>query len=170
MELVEQGTLTSQQWSEIVAAEREPWGGLGERLAWADKERYVALRAADGELVGVAGAGIVEVEVEGAGRFQVVGIGGVFVKRSERGRGHARTLLESVLGIASELGPDRAMLFCRPELMALYAKVEFAEISAPVFAEQPDGRIEMPMRAMWRPLSTGVTWPLGQVDIRGLPF
>jgi hypothetical protein len=62
------------------------------------------------------------------------------------------------------------MLFCRLELVALYRRLEFVEITAPVWADQPSGRIEMPMAAMWRALCPGAEWPPGRVDVRGLPF
>jgi predicted GNAT family N-acyltransferase len=170
VELVELDEITSRQWSEIAAGEREPWGGAAEGLAWADKQRHLGLRAGDGALVAIAGAMIADVEVGGAERFQVVGIGGVFVTPRERGRGHVRRLLEPLLEIATEMGPDRAMLFCRAELMALYGTLGFLEIPAPVRARQPDGTVEMPMRAMWRALAAGAAWPAGRVEVRGLPF
>ena len=59
---------------------------------------------------------------------------------------------------------------CRPGLVALYRRWGFVEIAAPVWADQPDGRIEMPQAAMWRALRTGAEWPPGRVDVRGLPF
>jgi hypothetical protein len=62
------------------------------------------------------------------------------------------------------------MLFCRPELVALYRGFGCEEIAAPVWADQPGGRIEMPLAAMWRPLRDGAEWPSGRVDVRGLPF
>jgi hypothetical protein len=62
------------------------------------------------------------------------------------------------------------MLFCRPQLTGLYRKLGFREIDAPVWAEQPQGRIEMPLPAMWHPLSSEAEWPAGRVDVRGLPF
>jgi hypothetical protein len=68
------------------------------------------------------------------------------------------------------MGPDRAMIFCRPELVSLYERLAFAEITAPVWVSQPDGPIEMPMRAMWRALREGATWPPGRVDVQGQPF
>ncbi len=46
----------------------------------------------------------------------------------------------------------------------------FREIEAPVSADQPKERVEMPLPAMWRPLHGDVTWPSGRVDVRGLPF
>jgi predicted GNAT family N-acyltransferase len=171
VELVELDGITSCQWSEIAAGEREPWGGgAAEGLAWADKQRHLGLRAGDGALVAIAGAMIADIEVEGAERFQVVGIGGVFVTPHERGRGHVRRLLEPLLETAASMGPDRAMLFCRTELMALYGKLGFLEIPPPVRARQPDGTIEMPMRAMWRALAAGAAWPAGRVQVHGLPF
>jgi predicted GNAT family N-acyltransferase len=170
VELVELDEITPRQWSEIAAGERQPWGGVAEDLVWGDKERHVGLRSAGGELVAVAGAVIAGVEVEGAERFQVVGIGGVFVTPRERGRGLVWQLLAPLLEIAADMGPERAMLFCRPQLLGLYGKLGFAEISAPVRVEQPDATIEMPMRTMWRSLRAGAAWPTGRVDVLGLPF
>lgn len=86
--------ITTQQWSELVDGEREPWGGVAEGLVWGDKERYVGLRAAGGGLVAIAGAVTAEIEVEGAERFQVVGIGSVLVTSRERGRGLVWKLLQ----------------------------------------------------------------------------
>jgi GNAT superfamily N-acetyltransferase len=170
MEVIELDEITPQQWRAVEAGEREPWGGLAEGLAWANKQRHVGLRAADGELVAIAGALIAEIEVGGVERFDVVGVGSVFVTARERGHGLARKLLESLLAIAEDMGPERAMLFCRPQLTVLYGKLAFTEIHALVSARQPDGEIEMPLRAMWRPLREGVRWPDGRVEVLGLPF
>ena len=170
MELVEIGGLTEQDWTDLTAGEHEPFGPVGAGLAWRAKDRHVALRAADGRLLAVAGAVIAVIEIEGAGRFEVVGLGSLIVTRSARGRGLMSRLVEPVLRLAAGMGPDRAMIFCRPELVALYRRLAFAEITAPVWADQPDGRVEMPEPAMWRALRKGADWPPGRVDVRGLPF
>ncbi|MCW3017813.1 MAG: hypothetical protein JWN10_121 [Solirubrobacterales bacterium] len=170
MELVELDGITPQQWSELVAGEREPWGGEAERLVWGDKQRHIGLRGADGRLAAIAGALTIEVEVAPSERFQVVGIGGVLVTARERGRGLVRELLQPLLEIAADMGPERAMLFCRPQLTALYGELGFAEIPGPTWVQQPDGTIEMPLRTMWRPLREGVGWPGGRVEVLGLPF
>jgi predicted GNAT family N-acyltransferase len=169
MELVELDEVTDQQWRELVAGEREPWGGSAEELTWSEKSRHVGIRAPDGRLVALAGAVLSDVEVDGAG-FQVLGVGGVFVTGSARGRGLVATLLEGLLADAAQVGPDRAMLFCRPALLGLYGRLAFEEIHAPVWAAQPSGRIEMPLRAMWRRLHGTASWPSGRVDVCGLPF
>jgi GNAT superfamily N-acetyltransferase len=163
--------VTDQQWAEIVAGEVEPWG-LGEELSWRDKERQLAIRGSDGRLLALAGTTIADVEVEDSGAFQVLGIGGVFVTPSQRGRGLAVRLVRELLAGARRdpSHPGRAMLFCRPQLTGLYRRLGFREIHAPVWAEQPQGRIEVPLPAMWHALATEAEWPAGRVDVRGLPF
>jgi len=168
--LVELDAVAEPYWAELVAGEHEPFGSVGEDLAWRDKDRNIGLREPDGRLVAAAGAVLADVEVATAESFPVVGLGGLIVTRAARGRGLMRLLVDPLLALAREMGPDRAMLFCRPDLVDLYRRLEFAEITGAVWADQPEGRIEMPLRAMWRPLRDGVRWPPGRVDLRGLPF
>lgn len=170
MELVEIDAITTEQWSELLAGEREPWGGEAEALVWGDKQRHVGLRDPDERLVGLASALIAAVEVAHAERFEVVGVGSVLVTASERGRGLVWELLQRLLEIAADMGPERAMLFCRPQLTGLYGKLGFTELPGPTWVRQPDGVVEMPLRTMWRPLREGVGWPRGRVDVLGLPF
>jgi len=171
--VVELESVTGAQWAEIIGEEVDPWGGgVGERMAWADKEWYVAALTSDETLAALAGAVVAGVDVEDAGSFDVLGIGGVFVRRDKRGRGLALLIMKALLTRAEQdnSSPDRAMLFCRPHLTGLYGKFGFREIEAPVWAEQPEGRVEMPMPAMWRALREGADWPPGRVDVTGLPF
>lgn len=170
MELVELDAVTEPYWTELIAGERGPFGPVGETLEWREKERNVGLREPDGRLVAAAGAVLVNVDVTPEASFQVVGLGGLIVTREARGRGHMRALVDALLAIAHAMGPDRAMLFCRPELVAVYQRMGCEEVSDAVWVDQPDGRIEMPMSTMWRPLRDGVRWPSGRVDVRGLPF
>jgi len=170
VELVELGALTEQDWAGLEDGEHEPFGPVGAQLAWRPKDRHVGLRAPDGRLVAVAGAVVAAIDVEGDQGFEVVGVGSVIVTRSLRGRGLLARLFEPLLALAEGLGPERAMLFCRPELVALYRRRGFIEIDAPVWVDQPGGRIEMPLAAMWRALRDGAEWPPGRVDVRGLPF
>jgi predicted GNAT family N-acyltransferase len=170
VELVELGALTEQDWVALNDGEHEPFGPVGAGLEWRPKDRHVGLRTPDGRLVAVAGAVVATVETEGAQGFEVVGLGSVIVTRSMRGRGLLSRLVEPLLALARGLGPDRAMLFCRPELVGLYGRLEFVEIGAPVWVDQTGDRIEMPLAAMWRPLRAGAEWPPGRVDVRGLPF
>lgn len=170
MQLVELGELTQQDWVDVVAGEHEPFGPEGAQLVWRAKDRHVGLRAGDGRLVALAGVTIVSVSIDGAESFEVVGLGSVIVTPSQRGRGLMSRVVKPMLALAEDIGPDRAMLFCRSELVARYGRLAFAQIDAPVWADQPLGRVQVPMHAMWRPLHDGVVWPPGRVDVRGLPF
>lgn len=170
MKLVELQESRAGDWEQLSDGEQTPFGTVGHSLLWQDKERGVGLRGDDDRLLATAWTVIVPVEVQGAGTFDVVGIGGVIVTHTKRGQGLFWRVVEPVLALAAELGPERAMLFCRSELEALYARLGFQAIEPPVTAAQPGGRIEMPMTAMWRPLREGVSWPAGRVDVPGLPF
>jgi predicted N-acetyltransferase YhbS len=158
--------LAPEQWREIEAGEDKPFGEDG--LQWRDVERSVALRE-DGVLVAHVGLSIAEIEA-GARRLPVVGFGGVIVTRRLRGTGVMRRVMEPALERAAALGPDHAMLFCSEANGRRYARFGFARIDAPVYAEQPTGRVRMPEQAMWRPLREGATWPSGDVRVLGLPF
>ena len=57
--------------------------------------------------------------------------------RSARGRRLARLLAARLLEIAGELGVERAMLFCRPELTSLYGQLGFVTIESRVWVDHP---------------------------------
>jgi predicted GNAT family N-acyltransferase len=171
MELVELDRVSAQQWSEMGAAEPGAWGGgAPESLLWREKDRHLVLREPEGRLLAVAETVLGEISVEGNGSFEVIGIGGVFVNQADRGCGLMRSIMDSLLEMARGAGPERAMLFCLPRLAPVYASIGFAEITDPVWADQPDGRIEVPMRSMWMALHGRPGWPSGRVDLQGLPF
>jgi len=169
MEMVELGPLTAEQKAELEGDELDPFGETGVTLRYRPKERHFALADDDGRLVASAGTVVVDVEV-GAEPFPVVGIGGVIVRAPYRGRGLARRVVEAALDRARAAGPARAMLFCHADRMGLYERLGFAEITAPVSVQQPDGTELMPQRTMWRPLREGAAWPPGPVALQSLPF
>jgi predicted N-acetyltransferase YhbS len=170
MQLVELDRFAAPFWEELVAGEHEPFGGIGEDLVWRDKTRNIGIREDDGRLVGAAGAVLAEVKIEQEPPFEVVGLGGLIVTRDARGRGLARVLCQNLIEVAGEFGVPRAMLFCLPKLMLLYREFGFTGIDAQVWAEQPGGRIEMPLKAMWKALDGEAGWPCGRVELQGEPF
>jgi len=176
VEAVELERVSHADWLEVVAGEQDPWGAEGAAFRWRDKQRHVGIRGDDGRLQALAGTVVAAVRVggeapdRGGERFEVVGIGGVIVTREQRGRGLARILIERTLELAAAQGPERAMLFCLPELMGLYARFSFSPVQAEAWADQPGGRVRLPMRAMWRALRPGAGWPPGRVDVEGEPF
>jgi predicted N-acetyltransferase YhbS len=169
MRLVELDRISDGDLQQVIAGEPEPWGRAGESLSWREKSHNLGLRDDAGNLVALAGLLLAEVRVADA-TLQVAGIGGVIVTRSARGRGLARVLIERLLQLAPELGAELAMLFCLPANVALYAKFGFEPIEEPVWAAQPDGSVEMPLPAMWKPLTPAARWPAGRVELLGEPF
>ena len=168
LELVEFGTLPRRAWIELTERDPAPFGRSIVGLIYRDKERHLAWRSTDGRLVAVIGMTVATVEVAGGPPFDVVGMGSFIVRRDLRGRGLSRLLSEAARG-RDLPGPDRAMLFCEPTLVELHRRRGYLPIEAPVRVDQPGGRIEMPIPAMWRPIRPS-TWPSGAVDVQGLPF
>jgi predicted N-acetyltransferase YhbS len=168
-QLVRLGALSASIWRELIAGEHEPFGGIGERLSWREKPLYLGIRDEHGRLL--AAGGLVHADVRaGTEPLEVAGLGGVIVTPSARGRGLGRSLIAALLEASDELGVERAMLFCRPRLTSFYGSFGFRQIDAPVRAEQPGGRIEMPLCAMWKALRGELTWPPGPVEVAGEPF
>ncbi len=170
MEVAEIGPLTLAQRLQLEGDEADPFDVA--RLGPIDsrrKDEHVVLRA-DGRLVASTGLLIAEVEVDGAERFDVVGIGGVIVVADHRGQGLARVVLGAALERAATLGPAFALLFCHERVSGLYAKLGFHTLPPPVLVQQRDGIMAMPQLAMWRALHDGARWPPGEVRLRSLPF
>lgn len=168
--MVELDSLSKSDWDELTAGEFEPFGSIGANLSWREKTSNVGVREDDGRLVAAAGLVLAEVKIGQGPPFELAGLGGLIVTPSARGRGLARLLFQRLLELAAELEVQRAMLFCRPELMALYAKFGFRAIDAPVWADQPGMRIEMPLPAMWSALGSHADWPSGRIELLGEPF
>ncbi len=170
MEVIEFGRLSDALVAELEGDEVDPFQMAGSPLRWRDKDRHVGIRESGGRLVAAAGLVPAEVETADGAVVAVVGLGGVIVAAPFRGRGLGDRVITAALELANRLGPAIAMLFCRRDRVGLYARYDFFEIAAPVFAEQPTRVVEMPVPAMWRPLRTGATLAPGAVTVRGLPF
>jgi GNAT superfamily N-acetyltransferase len=169
LELVEIGRLSPREWLELTDRDPAAFGRATAGLIYRDKELHVAWRAPDGGLVAVLGMTVVTVEVRGRAPFDVVGMGSFIVRRDFRGRGLSRRLSHAARGRAALVGPDRAMLFCDPDAVEVHRGRGYLPIDEPVHVDQPDGRIVMPIAAMWRPIRPS-EWPPGPVDVQGFPF
>jgi GNAT superfamily N-acetyltransferase len=169
--VVESAELSSEDRDRLVAGEPHPFGGEGDHLSWRAKTHSVCVRDDSDRPIAAGGIVVASVRAGGSEPFAVAGIGGVLVTRSERGRGLARVIVERLLAIAGELGPDWAMLLAAPRNVALYEKFDFRLIEGLVTADQPTGPAEMPMHGMYRALhEPAAGWPPGPVHIEGEPF
>jgi len=151
-------TLPEGFWETAYDGEEDPFEVGDDPTEWRRKEFHTVI----GTDVHV-GLTLADVEI-GEERFQVVGVGGVFVTRSRRGQGLLRPVFEAAL--ARDLGPERAMLFALAKNQPIYERFGFHRITAPVHAAGWD----MTGQAMWKPLRAGVAWPDGPVSLPQLPF
>ena len=168
--MIELERMGTSEWDQIVDGEPNPFGGVGEELAWRAKERHFGIRDGDGRLLAAAGLVRADVRAGHGEPFAVAGLGGVIVTRSQRGRGLARALVERALLLAPELGVEHAMLFCLPHNVPLYERFGFHDVEGEIRAGQPGRTVTMPLGAMWRALRPGAEWPPGAVEVLGEPF
>jgi GNAT superfamily N-acetyltransferase len=169
VQVVAFGRLTEAQRAQLYGDEVDPFEVGGLTLAFRPKEQHVALQDDSGRLT--ASAGLVISEVDVAGRsFPVVGLGSVLVHAAERRRGLGRQVVEAAMERATTLGPEFAMLFCLPNRVGFYLRLEFVEVEEVVDVRQPSGYARMPLRTMWRALHEGARWPRGPVTLQTLPF
>jgi predicted GNAT family N-acyltransferase len=172
VELIKFGRLSDEQYAELVGEEDDPFNAAEFGLEWLPKDHHVAVRDDDGRLLAAAGLVVVEVQCGAQVPISVVGVGGVIVTASQRGRGFGRKVISEALRRAEAMGPDIAMLFCRSENAGLYRRFGFAEVRGPVFVDQPDGVVAISGAGvmMWRPLRAGARLPEGVVKVNDLPF
>ena len=95
------------------------------------------LRDDEGRLLASTGLVVVEVSVDEAEPFEVVGLGGVIVAPGHRGQGLARVVVEAALERAARIGPHLAMLFCRDGVLGLYRKLGFELVEPPIRCFSP---------------------------------
>ncbi len=169
LELVTFDALPRRIWLDLTDRDLAAFGATTAGLIYRDKDRHLALRSPDGRFAAAIGLAVVTVEIVGHEPFEVVGVGSLIVKREQRGRGLGRSLSAAARAVMADIGPERAMLFCEPRAIALNRRRGYTPIDAPVLVDQPEGRMVMPIPAMWRPIRP-CAWPSGPVDVHGLPF
>ncbi|MEV8313477.1 GNAT family N-acetyltransferase [Streptomyces sp. NPDC059900] len=160
---------TKADQEEILGVGDDPFGVAGAGLAWLPKEEHFGARH-DGRLV--AHVGLLRLPVAiGDTETEVVGVGGVAVAPDMQGRGLARLVLAAALDHARTLGPQHALLFCRPPLVALYQRLGWHPLDTDVLVEQPGSRVvTMPLRTMVTPLRDDAFWPSEPVRLFSLPM
>ncbi|MEU4348114.1 GNAT family N-acetyltransferase [Streptomyces sp. NPDC023838] len=159
---------TKADQSEILGEGDDPFGVAEAGLTWLPKEDHFGVRH-QGRLV--AHAGLLPLPVSTGGvDAQVMGVGGVAVSPALRGHGLARLVVDAALDHARTRGPRHALLFCRPQLVALYRRLGWTPLHRDVEVEQPAGPVVMPLRTMWIPLHDDEPWPEGPVRLRSYPM
>jgi GNAT superfamily N-acetyltransferase len=111
VDLIEFGRLSDEQSAALVGDENDPWNAAEFGLEWLPKDHHVGVRDDAGRLLAAAGLVVVEVQFGEQPPMLVVGVGGVIVTASHRGRGLGRRVISEALSRAEALGPEIAMLF-----------------------------------------------------------
>ncbi|WP_328785396.1 GNAT family N-acetyltransferase [Streptomyces canus] len=160
---------TKADQEEILGDGDDPFGVASAGLTWLPKEEHFGIRH-DDRLVAHAGLRLLPVAI-GDAETEVVGVGGVAVASGMQGQGLARLVVTAALEHARTMGPQHALLFCRPPLVPLYRRLGWHPLDAEVLVEQPeDGLVTMPLRTMVTPLRDGARWPSGPVRLFSLPM
>src|SRR5688572_16231829 len=106
----------------------------------------------------------------GEGPVVVSGIAGVVTAGDGHGRGYATSAIRRAHDIMrDEMGAEFGILFCFDRLIPFYERLGWAKVDAPVYVEQPSGRILMPMNTMVLALGER-KWPPGTVEVGSLPW
>ncbi len=162
-----QYTKTDQE--EILGDDVDPFGVAWTGLTWLPKEEHFGVRQEDRL---VAHVGLLRLPVAiGDTETEVIGVGGVAVAPRVQGQGLARLVLAAALEHARTMGPQHALLFCRPPLIPIYQRLGWHLLDTDVLVEQPGARlVTMPLRTMVTPLRDGVSRPSGPVRLFSLPM
>ncbi|MFH8573730.1 GNAT family N-acetyltransferase [Streptomyces sp. NPDC017993] len=160
---------TRTEQDEILGDGDDPFGVAATGLTWLPKEEHFGIRYGDRL---VAHAGLLRLPVAvGDIETEVVGIGGVAVAPDMQGQGLARLVVTAALAHARTMGPQHALLFCRPPLVPLYQRLGWHPLDKDVLVEQPESRlVTMPLRTMVTPLRDNAYWPSEPVRLHSLPM
>jgi predicted N-acetyltransferase YhbS len=170
LQIVELGRLSMRDWAQLVEGEHEPFGGTCAGFEFHAKDHHIGIRDAEGALIAAGGWSRLEVDVDGHGRFEVIGVGALIVRHDRRGSGLATPIMQRIRERTAQTGIALRLLLCEPHLVELYARRDYRLIEDPVWVQQPSGPVRWPLCAMWRAAEPSATWPAGVVRIQGRPF
>lgn len=154
--------------SDLADGENDPSQTRIYQLQWRPTEKHVLLVEA-GKTVCHVGIVAHTVKVQG-NPVSIAGIGGVLARRACRGRGYARIAMEAAEAfVLSQMAVHFILLFCRPELQSLYEHLGWIKVSSPVWVEQAEGDVLLPMVSMVKCLGAE-PWPHGEVQLASRPW
>jgi len=145
------------------------YGPDDDDLTWTDEEDWRMWLEVEGELVSCLT--IIERDARvGDVAVRLGGIGGVATLPSQQHKGYAgRVMLGAADFLHETLRVDFGHLLCSPELVAYYASFGWQPLAAPLWIDQPGGKVALQHSHMMLPCS-GRSWPAGTLDLCGLPW
>jgi hypothetical protein len=154
--------------NDLAGREKDPSETSVYRLEWRPTEKHV-LVVAGGRTVCHVGLVGQTVEVQG-NPISIAGIGGVLTRHRSRGRGYCRIAMEAAEAIAlSQMAVDFILLFSSPAKQRLYEHLGWRKVSSPVWVEQVQGDILLPIVSMVKCLGAK-PWPEGEVRLGSRPW
>jgi predicted GNAT family N-acyltransferase len=154
--------------NDLAGGEKDPSQTSAYQLQWRPTEKHVLV--VEGRKR-VCHLGLVRQTVEVQGNLvSVAGIGGVLARRECRGRGYCRIAMEAAEAFAlSQMAVNFILLFCRPALQSFYGHLGWARVLSPVWVEQVQGNVLLPLVSMVKCLGAE-QWPEGEVHLRSRPW
>jgi predicted GNAT family N-acyltransferase len=154
--------------SGLAGGEKDPNQTAAYQLQWRPTEKHVFV-VKEGATVCHVGLVGQTVEVQGSPVY-VAGIGGVLARRECRGRGYCRIAMEAAEAFASsQMSVNFLLLFCRSALQSFYEHLGWSNIASPVWAEQAQGTVLLPLISMVKCLRAE-RWPRGEVRLGSRPW
>jgi predicted GNAT family N-acyltransferase len=154
--------------NDLAGGENDPSQTSAYKLQWRPTEKHVLVVEGGNTVchVGIVGQ---TVEVQG-NPVSIAGIGGVLARRGCRGRGYCRIAMGAAQAfVSSQMTANFMLLFCRPALQSLYEHWGWEKISSPVWAEQIQGNVLLPIVSMVKCLDAE-RWPNGEVRLGSRPW
>jgi aminoglycoside 2'-N-acetyltransferase I len=154
-----------QEWSTLL---REVFGNGEDEMEWADIDWNVLVKLGN-KLVSQVDI-IDRIAQVGYHKVRLGGIGGVGTLPEFRGRGFAGMALASAaIFMEKEMGVDFGFLFCSPEMVSFYSRLNWQVKDAPVYYDQPGRKVLLDGKAMILACIRNA-WPDGEVDVSGYPW
>jgi aminoglycoside 2'-N-acetyltransferase I len=167
-EIIQTNQLTDEETRLLFHWGKDIFGDLPHQLTWRPKELHFVLYAEEKPLSHV---GLLrhEVSIKGESRT-VAGLGGVVTVPEAQNQGIAHKLMQHAMNVMeTEMDVDAGLLFCLPKMEAYYARLGWQTIEGPVIFDQPGGKVTSPLLVMVLPFHDK-PWPIGKVDLQGLPW
>lgn len=122
----------------------------------------------DGGIVGVLCVVERTVTVGGSG-LTVAGIGNVCTLPEWRGMGIADAVMATALAEAGKRSLDAGLLFCKPALEKVYARMGWKTVDGAVYMEDADGGMTtLPAENIAMSIPVAIeAFPAGDIDLRG---
>ncbi len=146
----------------------DPYGTDHLAIIWKPKDHHVVVTE-DGRTIAHAGFLPIEVEADGT-RLLGVGLGGVMVHRSLRGRGIGEFLVRETTTRMGSTGRPFGLLFCRDVRLPFYQRMGWRRVEGDVTVDQEGGPIVMPLETCWYSFTPDHEVPVAGLKVLGMPF